>query len=118
MRSVAANAARSVLRKSTPQQGVDGQIDRAGSDPAEIVAEAEEQRLERDLARRLLSGLPRAKRELLCLRDLEGLRWEDIAEILGENPRTLRSRYSRLRAELKDTSKRLRCGAVQEDSHE
>ena len=118
VRAVAANAAKSVLRKSSPVSGVEGEIDRAGTDPAQAVAEAEEERLERDLANRLLAGLPRPKRELLCLRDLEERSWEDIAGILGENPRTLRSRYSRLRAELKDTSKRLRCGAAPEDGHE
>jgi RNA polymerase sigma-70 factor (ECF subfamily) len=54
-------------------------------------------------ARRLeaaLSALPFAHREILLLREIEGMSYEDIAQALGLSPGTVRSRIARARAAL------------------
>lgn len=102
--SVASNTARSLLRKKRPQCGLEPeQLDGmpAGPDVADRAAEREQASLRKQLAWSILAGLPRRDRELLTLRLLEGRSWKEIAEILVENSRTLRSRYSRLIARLK-----------------
>ena len=103
--SVASNAARSMLRKKRPQIGLEpGQLDSAvtGPDVADRVVQDKSLTLRKELAWRILAGLPRRDRELLTLRHIEGRCWNDVARILDENPRTVRSRYSRLLVRLKD----------------
>ena len=69
--------------------------------PAEE-AEASEERGERAaLAWDILAGLDPAERRLIALRTFEERSWKEIGAILSENPRTLRSRYSRLLARLR-----------------
>jgi RNA polymerase sigma-70 factor (ECF subfamily) len=102
--SVASNAARSLLRKR-PSQSLDSHLVDlplpSGGDPAREVAEREEAERRRARAWAILGALPRRDRELLTLRSLEARSWREIASILQENERTLRSRYSRLLKRLK-----------------
>ena len=101
VRCVAGNAARSLLRRIRPVDGLLPEPLDASADPAGLVAQAEDLRQRHAEAERILAGLPEAKRNLIVLRDLEGRSWRSIAAALGENERTLRSRYSRLKAELR-----------------
>lgn len=101
--SVAGNAARSVLRKKPPRPLDPYLLDvptRSG-DPALEAVEHEEGELRKRLAWKILARLPRRDRDLLTLRNYEDRSWREIATILQENERTLRSRYSRLLSRLK-----------------
>src|SRR5262249_49627898 len=48
-----------------------------------------------------VAGLPHIQREVLVLRELEGLAYKDIADIMGTEIGTVMSRLSRARAELR-----------------
>jgi RNA polymerase sigma-70 factor, ECF subfamily len=68
----------------------------AATDPAEIAERASDlQRL-----RRAIADLPREQREVVVLRDIEGLAYRDIAAILELPLGTMMSRLSRARDEL------------------
>ncbi len=100
--SVAGNAARSLLRKAShavAEAGAEPVDEAAG--PYEQVATDEERERRRALALELLRGLPRDKRELVALRDVEGRPWDEVARLTGEHAPTLRARHSRLWAELR-----------------
>ena len=114
--AVASNAARSLLRKK-PVRALEPyllEVPRPDSDPARLVADEEDLRRKKKVAWAILAELPRRDRRLLTLRNLEARSWREIAQILQENERTLRSRYSRLLAKLKQ---RLVPIAGEEDSH-
>jgi RNA polymerase sigma-70 factor (ECF subfamily) len=57
---------------------------------------------ERSLIRRALAELAPAFREVIVLRELEGLSYQDIAAVTGNPAGTVMSRLSRARAQLKD----------------
>jgi len=57
---------------------------------------------ERSLVRRALAELAPAFREVIVLRELEGLSYQDIASVTGVPTGTVMSRLSRARAQLKD----------------
>ena len=57
---------------------------------------------ERSLIRRALAELAPAFREVIVLRELEGLSYQDIAGVTGIPAGTVMSRLSRARAQLKD----------------
>lgn len=109
IRAVAQNAALSLLRKARAVELPEEHeaADPGAVDPARAAEQAEEERLRADVARALLRGLPPEARRLLALRELEGLSWEAIARVLGENPHTLRARHSRLRAGLRERARAL-----------
>ena len=57
-----------------------------------------------DEGRRVMAGLsrvPQVFREAVVLRDLEGLSYEEIAEVLGVRVGTVRSRIARGREQLR-----------------
>lgn len=54
------------------------------------------------MLRRALAELPRSYREAVVLRDLEGLAYDEIAQVLGVKIGTVRSRIARGRARLAD----------------
>jgi len=64
---------------------------------------------------RSLAGLPEGTRELLALRFADGLRWAEIAAVLGESEPALRQRSSRALRELRES---LGEGAGGELAHE
>jgi RNA polymerase sigma-70 factor (ECF subfamily) len=68
-----------------------------GSDNPEALAIAAQRR---DALKRALQGLPEADREVLILRDLEGLRAAEAAQVLGIGERALKSRLHRARLKL------------------
>jgi RNA polymerase sigma-70 factor (ECF subfamily) len=55
------------------------------------------------ILRRGLAALPEASRELLALRFADGLRWSEVAAILGEPEAALRQRSSRALRELRES---------------
>ncbi len=58
------------------------------------------QRADRDALQRALAALPVGWREVIVLRELEGLSYREIAEIVGVPVGTVMSRLSRARARL------------------
>jgi len=68
---------------------------------------------ERSLVRRALAKLTPAFREVIVLREFEGLSYQDIASVLGVPAGTVMSRLSRARADLKD----LLTGLMQKENH-
>jgi RNA polymerase sigma-70 factor (ECF subfamily) len=76
--------------KDESQPAADRQAERGQT--SEVVADA-------------IAKLPVVYREALVLRDIEGLAYEEIAEILGIPGGTVRSRINRARIMLKDKLK-------------
>jgi RNA polymerase sigma factor (sigma-70 family) len=68
---------------------------------------------ERTLVRRALAKLTPSFREVIVLREFEGLSYQDIASVLGVPAGTVMSRLSRARADLKD----LLAGLMQKENH-
>lgn len=70
-----------------------------------------EQRLvgaaERDYVLRALAELPPAFREVLVLREIEGLSYREIADVVGTPPGTVMSRLARGRRDLRKTLTKL-----------
>ena len=61
----------------------------------------------RDLLSRLTRGLTREERELLLLRELGGLSYEDLATLLAKSPGALRVQMFRIRQKLHSALRRL-----------
>jgi RNA polymerase sigma-70 factor (ECF subfamily) len=80
----------------------------AGLDPAQLVLRQENQ----ELLRQALTELPVEFREVLVLRELEGLSYKEIAAVTNLPPGTIMSRLARARERLRDCLvKHLREGA-------
>jgi RNA polymerase sigma-70 factor (ECF subfamily) len=103
---ISINHCRDRLSRHIPNmQSIDGDAEEGGgvvlSDPArgpeELAVAADEGR--RVMAS--LSRLPHVFREAVVLRDLEGLSYEEIAEVLGVRVGTVRSRIARGREQLR-----------------
>lgn len=82
---------------SSPAAGIQ---DETGS-PAMELENKERMRLIQEA----INALPPEQKEVVTLRDIEGLSYEEIIEITGVNPGTVKSRLARARPELR---KRLR----------
>ena len=81
-------------------QGDDEALAAAPADEPSAAARLE--RAELDAAvREAISALPEERRIVVVLRDLEGLSYEEIAEVLDLEPGTVRSRLHRARLDLK-----------------
>jgi RNA polymerase sigma-70 factor (ECF subfamily) len=94
---------RAVLSLDTPVEGVDGDslysdIPDERSDPARIVVESVMD--ERILA--ALNSLPEPFRETVVLTDIEGVGYEEAAEMLGCAVGTIRSRLHRARVMMRN----------------
>lgn len=62
-----------------------------------------EERMAAVEAQRILSYLPDPlDRQIMVLRALEGMRWDDIAALCGKTERTMRLRFEKARARLRD----------------
>ena len=74
----------------------------AAAPSSEPGADARLERAERDAAvREAITALPEERRIVVVLRDVEGLSYEEIAEVLGLELGTVRSRLHRARVDLK-----------------
>lgn len=111
---VAVNLALSHRRKETRRRtmSLDQQADAAGTQAAELVAKidgtgggdpatAAGQAELRGLALRALNGLDEDHRAVLVLREIEGMNYTEIGEILDIPPGTVRSRLHRARMALR-----------------
>src|SRR3984885_736372 len=70
----------------------------------------------RDLAERLLSALSEEDREILLLKEVEGLSVQEIAEIFDLNVNTVKVRMFRARANMMEAYRRKLTGAVRPQS--
>jgi RNA polymerase sigma-70 factor (ECF subfamily) len=104
---IAFNTAISLKRKKRPTTSLEANKGEAGidpDDPSEYVkpgASLERTEDERQLSE-AISRLSAEHREVLLLKDIEGLKYEDIAELLGVPIGTIRSRLHRARLELRE----------------
>jgi RNA polymerase sigma-70 factor (ECF subfamily) len=114
MLRIATNTCYDVLRarkrRPTTSLDVDSDSEDDGS-PLQIADTAESPddfALRRELAvaiQRGLADLPEEQRLILILSDIQGLAYEEIAEVTGANLGTVKSRLSRGRARLRDILK-------------
>ena len=79
----------------------------AAVDPADHshTANPEEQAVQRDrvlLVRQLISQLPEKQRSCMQLRDIEGMSYKDIAEVLGINEQQVKINIFRARQSIKE----------------
>lgn len=90
------------LASSDHRPGVEGEetLLRVPSSHGNPGSEAERRELGEAL-RQAIAALPEERRIVLVLRDLEGLSYEEIAEALGLEPGTVRSRLHRARMEVR-----------------
>jgi len=104
--SLAWRLKRRILRYSVPEQegGAAEQTDR-GQDPQEKMEQDETKRI---LAR-AIAELPQDQKLVVTLRDIEGLSYEQVAAVSGDNLGTVKSKLSRARGSLRGKlEKRLR----------
>ena len=104
---IAFNTAISLKRKKRPAVSLEAHTGETGIDPddqseyvkpgAALERSEDERQLNEAIAR-----LSPEHREVLLLKDIEGLKYEDIAELLGVPIGTIRSRLHRARLELRD----------------
>ena len=91
-------------RKNRPNTSLDGLVD-AGWSPADEDDTPEKHAVRRE-ARRSLEGfiqdLPEDMRAAIVLRDIQGYAYDEIADILGTNVGTIKSRISRGREKLRE----------------
>jgi len=102
---IAVNHAKDFLRKNkkireVPLQDV-GDATLAVEGNIETGEREKEARATREFVRRGLASLPEKHRVILTLRDIQGLSYEDIAEILDISPGTVDSRIHRARRRLR-----------------
>jgi RNA polymerase sigma-70 factor (ECF subfamily) len=113
MLRIATNACYDALRarKRRPSVSLDIDADDEESAPLQIADDAESPTdfaLRRELATAIQQGLgelPDEQRVILILSDIEGLAYEEIAQITNTNIGTVKSRLSRGRARLRDVLK-------------
>jgi RNA polymerase sigma-70 factor (ECF subfamily) len=102
---VAVNHCRSRLgRRRPPPASLDADPAGRPREPADPRRGPAEEAEAGDAGRRVaaaLARLPAAFREAVVLRDLEGLAYEEIAQVLGVRPGTVRSRIARGRDQLR-----------------
>jgi RNA polymerase sigma factor (sigma-70 family) len=114
MLRIATNTCYDVLRARKRRPSVSLDIEAGGEEdgsPLQIADSAESPddfALRRELAAAIQHGLttlPEEQRLILILSDIQGLAYEEIAEITGANLGTVKSRLSRGRARLRDVLK-------------
>src|SRR5262245_28420424 len=102
---IAVNHCRDRLSRHVPVlQSIDDGSEEGGLSIADPSRGPEELAMAADEGRRVAAGLarlPQVFREAVALRDLEGLSYEEIAEVLGVRVGTVRSRIARGREQLR-----------------
>lgn len=103
---IAINHCRDRLSRHVPtMQSIDDRYDEGSVSIADPSRGPEELAVAADQGRQVmaeLARLPQVFREAVVLRDLEGLSYEEIAEVLGIRVGTVRSRIARGRDQLRD----------------
>ena len=108
----ARNLALDVIRKNSKRedadtvvQGADEEFDfeLQDTDPASRPDIAYLQKAQKEVVRQSINELPTSARELIILRDLEGLPYSEIAKVLGIPEGTLKSKLFRARERLRKT---------------
>ena len=108
----ARNLALDVIRKNSRHEDVDTvvqgadeefEIEPEDTDPAARPDLAYLQKMESQAVRESINELPTSARELIILRDLEGLPYSEIASVLGIPEGTLKSKLFRARERLRKT---------------
>jgi RNA polymerase sigma-70 factor (ECF subfamily) len=95
MYRIARNARIDGLRKRRWEVALDEGAEQSAPDRGPSPVEAIESKQEAALVRQALARLPEQKRELLVLSRFQGLRYDQIAELLGCEPGTLKVRIHR-----------------------
>ena len=107
---IAINHCRDRLSRHVPtMQSIDDRYEEGSVSIADPSRGPEELAVAADQGRRVMEGLARLSqvfREAVVLRDLEGLSYEEIAEVLGVRVGTVRSRIARGRDQLRDLLER------------
>lgn len=90
-----------------PVQGVDGPIRRelAGNEPTPRQSASEQE--EKELVLKELHALSQEYKEIIVLKDIEGLKYEEIAQVLDIDMGTVKSRLNRARQALRERLERL-----------
>lgn len=108
----ARNLAFDVIRKNSKREDADTvvqgadeefEIESEDTDSAARPDLAYLQKMERQAVRESINELPTSARELIILRDLEGLPYSEIANVLGIPEGTLKSKLFRARERLRKT---------------
>jgi RNA polymerase sigma-70 factor (ECF subfamily) len=105
---VTANSCLNHIQKRKQEKSMSGVLDdpEAHPDPAANPERALEEKQAKRLVENAIQELPSDQRVVLILRDVEGLSYEDIAESLGIELGTVRSRLHRARLQIKN---KIRC---------
>lgn len=101
---IAFNNSLSRRRKRRPDISLESTRESGGVDPEDRVEQPDDSLLRQekiDLIHRGLQMLTEEHRNILVLREMQDMAYEDIAEVLDINIGTVRSRLSRARAQLK-----------------
>ena len=106
----ARNLALDLIRKNSKRQETDTvildaegefEIDIADDSPDSRPDESYLRKIEKEVVRQSIEELPSAAREIIVLRDIEGLSYTEIAEMLGLAEGTLKSKLFRARERLR-----------------
>lgn len=89
---------RASLNGAGDERGFEPADHRTGCDPAQPLEQSETQQI----VQQALAALPDDFRTALVLKEIEGLRYEEIAEVVGVPIGTIRSRIHRGRNELRE----------------
>lgn len=103
---IALNSSTSYRRAQKKHASIDRRRDETGAEPPDLSLESSpsfsmEQNEQHELVRRVIGQLPEEFRVPLVLKEFEGLRYDEIAEICECPVGTVRSRIFRAREELK-----------------
>jgi RNA polymerase sigma-70 factor, ECF subfamily len=121
--TIAVNLAKNEIRRRVRSRGIvslDGLLEQAG-DSSRIMADSGprpdrrlRQREIQERVERAISELPEKYRQVIILRDVQQLSYEEIEEILGIPGGTVRSRINRARASLQESLATLVEGGIDE----
>lgn len=97
MYQIARNARADYLRRRRPETSLEPEMS-----PAFVPADAAQEAQETAMLRRALMRLPEEKREVLVLSRFQDLRYEEIAQLLGCEVGTVKTRVHRALQELRE----------------
>ena len=97
MTRIAVNAALDVVRRRPAHSAVPADLTAVSTDPSDDIVRRDQQRR----VQQAIAGLPADHRTVVVLRDVQGLRYEEISRVLGVPVGTVRSRLSRARESLR-----------------